>query len=128
MGYFPVRYDSRVVIYERKMFIRLVTDVIKKLFWGCCHSSVDSSVPTILPPQVRVPSTPSTLLSFIVKLVPYLSREKNEINKKRPGLAHFFFKKLVELPTTPSFVLGLYGSLSSSIELHKVYKKQDISY
>ena len=21
MGYFPVRYDSRVVIYERKMFI-----------------------------------------------------------------------------------------------------------
>ena len=28
MGYFPVRYDSRVVIYEHKMFIRLATDVI----------------------------------------------------------------------------------------------------
>ena len=27
MGYFPVRYDSRVVIYERKMFIRLATGV-----------------------------------------------------------------------------------------------------
>ena len=25
MGYFPVRYTSRVVIYERKMFIRLAT-------------------------------------------------------------------------------------------------------
>ena len=25
MGYFPVRYNSRVVIYERKMFIRLAT-------------------------------------------------------------------------------------------------------
>ena len=25
MGYFPVRCNSRVVIYERKMFIRLVT-------------------------------------------------------------------------------------------------------
>ena len=25
MGYFPVRYDSRVVIYESKMFIRLAT-------------------------------------------------------------------------------------------------------
>ena len=25
MGYFPVRYDSRVVIYKRKMFIRLAT-------------------------------------------------------------------------------------------------------
>ena len=25
MGYFPVKYDSRIVIYERKMFIRLAT-------------------------------------------------------------------------------------------------------
>ena len=25
--YFPVSYDSRVVIYERKMFIRLATEV-----------------------------------------------------------------------------------------------------
>ena len=29
MGYFPVRHDSRVVIYERKMFIRLATGVVK---------------------------------------------------------------------------------------------------
>ena len=27
MGYFKVRYDSRVVIYKRKMFIRLATDL-----------------------------------------------------------------------------------------------------
>ena len=27
MVYFPVRYDSRVVIYERKMFIRLATEL-----------------------------------------------------------------------------------------------------
>ena len=26
MGYVPVRYDSRVVIYERKIFIRLATE------------------------------------------------------------------------------------------------------
>ena len=25
MGYFPVRYNSRVVIYEHKMFIRFAT-------------------------------------------------------------------------------------------------------
>ena len=25
MEYFPVRYDSGVIIYERKMFIRLAT-------------------------------------------------------------------------------------------------------
>ena len=28
MRYFPVRYDSRVVIYERRGFIRLATDPI----------------------------------------------------------------------------------------------------
>ena len=28
MGYFQVRYDSRVVIYERKMFIRFATGVL----------------------------------------------------------------------------------------------------
>ena len=28
MGYFPVRYDSRVVIYEHKMFIRLATGIL----------------------------------------------------------------------------------------------------
>ena len=26
MGYFPVRYNSRAIIYDRKMFIRLATD------------------------------------------------------------------------------------------------------
>ena len=30
MEYFQVRYDSRVVIYERKMFIRLATGQIKQ--------------------------------------------------------------------------------------------------
>ena len=34
MVYFPVRYDSRVVIYERKMFIRLATDWAKFLNFG----------------------------------------------------------------------------------------------
>ena len=29
MGYFPVRYDSRVIIYERKMFIRLATAKVR---------------------------------------------------------------------------------------------------
>ena len=31
MGYFPVTYDSRVVIYERKMFIRLATEKFSEL-------------------------------------------------------------------------------------------------
>ena len=57
---------------------------------GCYHSSVDSSPPTILLPRVRVPSTPSTLLSFIV-LVLFLSCDKNE--NKQKGLAHFLKKR-----------------------------------
>ena len=41
MGYFSVRYDSRVVIYERKMFIRLATENYKSHFYGLggCESS-----------------------------------------------------------------------------------------
>ena len=31
MGYFPVGYDSRVVIYEPKMFIRLATEPYKTI-------------------------------------------------------------------------------------------------
>ena len=31
MGYFQVRYDSRVVIYDRRAFIRLATGVTIKL-------------------------------------------------------------------------------------------------
>ena len=53
------------------------------------YSSVDPSAPTILPPQARVLSTPSMLLSFIAKFVLYLSCETNKKKQKMPGLAHF---------------------------------------
>ena len=42
----------------------------KNCIWGCRHGSVDLSVPSILPPRVRVQSTPSTLFSiYIVQIV-----------------------------------------------------------
>ena len=47
--------------------------------WGGRHSSVVSSAPTILWPQVRIPSTPSMLYSICIEIV---MRKKNE-NKKR---------------------------------------------
>ena len=53
-------------------------------FRGCRHSSVDLSVPTILPPWVRVQSTPSTLLSFVV-FVLFLPCEKDENKPKEAG-------------------------------------------
>ena len=66
----------------------------EKLILGCRHSSVDSSAPSIMPPRVRLPSTPSMLLSFIVKFVLYLSLlcEKNE-NKPKRGRVWPILKK-----------------------------------
>ena len=42
---------------------------------GCRHSSMDSSAPSTLPPQVQVPSTPTTLFQFIKVQIVYLSLE-----------------------------------------------------
>ena len=45
MGYFQVRYDSRVVIYERKMVIRLAT---AKLFLYSCLQISDLGIKSLL--------------------------------------------------------------------------------
>ena len=36
MGHFPVKYDSRVIIYARKIFIRLATGHPARLFDDLC--------------------------------------------------------------------------------------------
>ena len=61
--------------------------------WTGPHSSVHSSAPTILPPLVRVPSTPSLLLTFKVFLL-YLPCEKNK-NKQKEAWFGPFFKKSI---------------------------------
>ena len=50
------------------------------VFKGGCHSSVVSSAPTILRPQVWIPSTPSMLFSICIEIV---TRKKNENKTKR---------------------------------------------
>ena len=50
--------------------------------WRKFHSTVDWSAPSILPPQVQIP----TLFQYIFELCHV---ENTKINKKRPGLAHF---------------------------------------
>ena len=56
---------------------------------GCCHSSVDSSAPLILPPRVLAASTQSTL--FIVKFVLFLSLSwvKDKNKQKEAGFGPF---------------------------------------
>ena len=61
---------------------------------GCRHSSVDLSAPSILPPQVQVPSTPSMVFSIYIVQIVYLSFEleceKNENKQKVAGISPFF--------------------------------------
>ena len=46
-------------------------------FSGCRHSSVDLSVPTILPPRDRVPSTPSAL--FLKRQIYFIYFKKTKM-------------------------------------------------
>ena len=55
---------------------------------------MDSSAPSILPPRVRVPSTPSMLLSIYIDLCHV---EKTKINKKEAGIGPF--KKTEQMGT-----------------------------
>ena len=64
---------------------------------------VDSSVPTILPARVRVPSSPSMLLSVMVNFAPYLSCEKNENKQKEAGFGPFYKEKSVIIIKEASF-------------------------
>ena len=68
--------------------LRVTSRDIRFAFKGCHHCSVDLSVPSILPPWVWVPSTPSTLLSIYIWIV---SCGKDENKQKE---AHFFKKCL----------------------------------
>ena len=57
---------------------------------------MDLSAPSIMPPQVRVPSTPSTLFSIYIVQIVYLSFEleceKNKNKQKEAGIGPFFKK------------------------------------
>ena len=50
------------------------------------------SAPSIMPPRVRLPSTPSMLLSFKVKFVLVLWK-RTKINQKEAGFGPFFKKR-----------------------------------
>ena len=90
------------------------------------HSSVDSSAPTILPPQVRVPSTRSMILSLTVKFVLYLSREKNENKQKEAGLGPFF-KKVPE-KKGPSLVFSIKATVNRQGPGSSRYYQKQPSY
>ena len=55
------------------------------------HSTVVSSLPTILRPRVRIPCTEFKLFSICI--IEIVMRKGRKINKKRPGLANFFHEQ-----------------------------------
>ena len=77
---------------------------------GCRHRSVDSSAPSILPPRVWVPSTPSTY-AWIYILIVWCWKYK-----KRPGLA-IFLKKLTKIGN---------GQLMSNFDLLHTYSSYEV--
>ena len=62
-----------------------------QLIEGCRHSSVDLFAPSILLPQVLVPSTPSMLLSIYID---FSHVENTKMNKMRPEFGPFFKNKV----------------------------------
>ena len=93
--------------------LQTVLDIVK-IPPGGCHSSVVSSLPTILWPQVRIPSTPSLLYQFVLLK---LKLDQDENKQKRGREWSIFLKKyppilLVEEPWSP---LDKEESLASQI-------------
>ena len=91
-SYSSTRYLSLTSNYPQPIDVYFLS-LLRTEQLGCCHSSVDSSMPSILPPRVRVPSTPFTLLSIYIWTV---SRWKDD---NKPKEAHFLKKNRTILQT-----------------------------
>ena len=72
---------KKTKIKKKRPFIKLIISLL-----SVHHSSVVLFAPSVLPPRVWVPSTPSTLLSIYIWIFS-CEKDKNK-QKKRPGLAH----------------------------------------
>ena len=82
---------------------------------GCCKSSINYST---LQPWVRVPSTPSILLSFVLKFVLYLSLHCEKNKNKQKETRFSTFKKAKEngekdnIPSSEMFSLLFFSVLN----------------
>ena len=113
--------------------------MVRKSYWsnlkdivlvGCRHSSLDLSAPSILPPRVWVPTTPSTLFSIYIVQIVYLSIEleceKNKDKQKEAGIGPFFEKKTILFFLYMCFFLPMSGmELEPSILEHSVIINYD---
>ena len=84
---------------------------------GCCHSSVDSSAPTILPPQVRVQTTLLSFKAFVL----YQSCEKDKNKQKEAGFGQF--KKVYK---AYEFLTGCVSSAGTNIYVQFGIKEESL--
>ena len=92
------------------------------------HSSMDSSVPSILQHRVWILSTPSTLLSSQICAIFFFVLWKEQTQtKKRPGLAQYFWNNLYFseqahwLKTALPRQLNFCARTSLIIGIHRIY-------
>ena len=89
MGYFPVTYDSRVVIYKHKMFIRLPTGLVVMGDNSCSRGCVSKSQRHKLDGHFSH--------WFVVKIVLFVWKDQ-KINEKEVGVGPFkktMFAKII---------------------------------
>ena len=96
----PVDFDEKYYLITTKLITTKLTQVayfvvVRTMIKGGHHSSVVSSAPTILRPRVCIPSTPSTLFSICI--IQNCIEKITKMNKKRPGLAHFFKRSMIKI-------------------------------
>ena len=78
---------------------------VKMDFEGCCHSSVDSSAPSILSPHVRVPSTSPTLLWIYILIVSFWKDKKTKRGRDWPIFKKNVFWRNWANPTTWTWLI-----------------------
>ena len=106
-------------LVDKGIIYAKVQEVHKNWQCGCRHGSVDLSVPTNLPPLVWVPSTPSMLFSFIVKICAIFVLRENENKQKEAGFGPF--KKLTKDAHDEGGVI-IFGQLLSDLGMVLCHK------
>ena len=69
MGYFPVRYNSRVIIYDHRGFIRLATDGI------VIFQSLDVCIIENLASSIKLPKQVQKFAKYQSKTIPNISQK-----------------------------------------------------
>ena len=95
MGYFQVRYNSRVVIYERKMFKRLATHLNTTLVRGMVKWLREGTHDWKFRVQIPTPNTRWIIKTFICCIKWSCCLKRPQSKNKKAWYIHF--KRMIKL-------------------------------